>query len=255
MRGSSWAAVALAIGLSITMARSGALADTYRSGNYVFEIGGLPLERVQDEVVNAIRLPLTSQGTQQVMLWSSTPCYRVGNTHGYVGEGTLSGVIALFNARLPYRIVPCLDRDQPAITYYLVGNVLDPADRRALDERLFKRAQFDCDWQQGDADRNTGLITNALVVARSTASSTPKTTDCLMRNTAQVLGVGWSTAHADSNPLSAGTDGRELTLLSLFVRYRITQELGYFQTLYQLERRIEALVAEMHAAGALSQNP
>jgi hypothetical protein len=133
-----------------------------------------------------------------------------------------------------------------------VGNVVDPEDRRALNKRLFQRAQLDCDWQQGAADRYTGLITDALVVARSTASSTQKAADCLMRNTAQVLGVGWSTAHA---ALSAENDGRELNLLSLFVRYRITQELSDFRTLYQVERRIEALVAEMHAAGALSRNP
>jgi hypothetical protein len=99
------------------------------------------------------------------------------------------------------------------------------------------------------------LIASALVVARSTAASTRKTTDCLIRNTAQVLGVGWSTPRAAPNGLGTDTDARELTLLALFVRHRITQELGNFRTLYQVERRIEALVAEMHAAGALSQNP
>jgi len=244
------AAAALAIGLTVTMDRSDALADTYRSGNYAFEIAGLPLERVQDEVLSAIRLPLGSEGVAQIVLWSATPCYRVGNARGYVGEGTLTSVIALLNARLPYQIVPCLARDQAAITYYLVGNVIDPDDKRELDKRLFRRAQLDCDWQQTAADPDTGLIKNALVVARSTASSTRETTDCLLRNTAQVLGVGWSTARADK---SATADQRELNLLSLFVRYRITQELSKYQTLYQVQRRIEALVAEMHAAGTLSQ--
>jgi hypothetical protein len=248
--GKRWAVAALAAGLTVAMDRSEAFADTYRSGDYAFEIAGLPLERVQDEVLNAIRLPLTGEGIAQVMLWPATPCYRVGNAHGYVGEGTLTGVIALLNARLPYKITPCMARDQPAITYYLIGNVVDPEDRRALDKRLFQRAQFDCDWQQGAADRYTGLIRDALVVVRSTASNTQKASDCLMRNTVQVLGVGWSTAHAT---LSAETDERELNLLSLFVRYRITQELSDFRSLYQVERRIEALVAEMHAAGTLSQ--
>ena len=247
-----WAAAALAIGPAVTMDRSDALADTYRSGAYAFEITGLPLERVQDEVLSAIRLPLGSEGVAQIVLWSATPCYRVGNARGYVGEATLTGVIALLNARLPYQIVPCLARDQPAIIYYLVGNVLDPDDRRDLNKRLFPRAQLDCDWQQTAADRGTGLIKDALVVARSTASSTRQTTDCLLRNTAQVLGVGWSTARADPDTPSA-TAERELNLLSLFVRYRITQELSQFRTLYQVEGRITALVAEMHAAGTLSQ--
>jgi hypothetical protein len=254
MRGVSlaWVTAALAIGLAVTMDRSDALADTYRSGDYAFEIAGLSLERVQDEVVSAIRLPLGSAGIKQITLWPSTPCYRVGNRHGYVGEATLSGVIALLNTRLPYKIVPCLARDKPAITYYLMGNVVDPDDRRELMKRLFKRSKLDCDWQQTAFDRDTGLIRNALVVARSTASSARETADCLLRNTAQVLGVGWSTARAGPDSPSAPTE-RELNLLSLFVRYRVTQELSQFRTLYQVEGRIAALLAEMHAAGTLPQ--
>jgi hypothetical protein len=253
MRGIGWAS-ALAIGLSLTLDRSAALADTYRSGDYAFQISGLSLERVQDEVSSAIRLPLGSGGVAQMVLWSASPCYRVGNARGYVGEGTLNDVIALLNARLPTKLVPCLARDEPAITYFLVGNVIDPDDRRELTKRLFARAQLDCDWQQTDADPATGLMKSAIVVARSTAASTRKTTDCLLHNTVQVLGVGWSTLPADPDAPSADDDERELNLLSLFVRHRITQELGAFRTLYQVDLRIAAIVAEMHAAGTLSQN-
>jgi hypothetical protein len=249
-------AAIVAFGLAASVSQSNARADTYRSGDYVFEIAGLSLERVQDEVVSAIRLPLSSQGIQQIVRWSATPCYRVGNARGYVGEVTLSSVIGLLNARLPYRLEPCLAKDQPAITYYLVGSAPDPEDRRELMTRLFPPADLECDWNQTAADRDSGLITSALVVARSTASSTRHTTDCLMRNTVQALGVGWYESRDGNDPgaLTGKSDARELNLLALFVRYQLTQELGTFKSLYQVERRIEALVAEMHTAGALSQN-
>jgi len=251
-----WGTAAMAIGLACTVMQSNALADTYRSGDFVFEIAGLPLEKVQDEVVSAIRLPLTSEGVAQIMRWPATPCYRVGNARTYVGEVTLTGVIALFNARLPYRLAPCLAKDQPAITYYLLGSVLDPADRRALKE-LLPSLELDCDWQQTAAGLGSGLITNAVVVVRSTASSTHKTTACLMRNTAQVLGVGWYSARDgnDADALTREADERELNLLALFVRDRITRDLSGFKTLYEVENRITALVAEMHAAGVLAKIP
>jgi len=244
-----WLAVALAIGFAVTMFQSLALADSYRKGAFVFEISGLPLDRVQDEVVSAIRLPLTSAGVGQILRWPATPCYRVGNERNYVGEMTLSGVVALLNARLPYKLAPCIAEGQPAITYYLLGSTLDPADRRALKEQL-PEADLDCDWRQTSADQGSGLIASALVVARSTAASTQKTRDCLLRNTVQVLGVGWYAARNGSV-----SDERELNLLALFIRDQITRDLSGFKTLYQVERRIESLVAEMHTAGAQAKNP
>jgi hypothetical protein len=158
MRRSSrhWTAAVLAVGLAMITGWSGARADTYRSGDYAFEIAGLPLDRVQDEVLNAIRLPLTTLGVEQVTRWSATPCYRVGNAHPYVGEDTLSGVLAQLNARLPYRIEPCLGRDKPAITYYLIGNAIDPADWRVLTGAHLPQAQIDCDWQQTAPTRRPG---------------------------------------------------------------------------------------------------
>jgi hypothetical protein len=158
------------------------------------------------------------------------------------------------NARLPYRLEPCLARDKPAITYFLIGNIFDPADRRALTQRRLPPNQLDCDWQQTMADPETGLIKGAVVVARSTAASTAKTRDCLTRNTAEVLGAGWPSARTDPDSPNAEADMRELNLLALFVRYRITQELHNFQNLYQVEDRIAALVAEMHQAGTLAQS-
>jgi hypothetical protein len=251
--GRHWVA-AFAFGLAGMAAWSGARADTYRSGNYAFEIDGLPLDRVQDEVLNAVRLPLTLRGVEQVVRWSETPCYKVGNAQGYVGEEALIDVIDALNARLPYRIEPCLARDKPSITYFLIGNVFDPADRRALAQRRLPPNQLDCDWAQTAINPQTGLITRAVVVSRSTALSTEKTRDCLMRNTAEVLGAGWSSARIDPEVPNAEADVRELNLLSLFVRYRITQELHNFKTLFQVEDRITALVAEMHQAGILAQS-
>jgi hypothetical protein len=245
---------ACVVSLACLAGGSAALADTYRSGPYTFEIDGLPLDRVQDEVLSAIRLPLTTRGVAQVTRWSATPCYKVGNAQGYVGEETLTAVIAALNARLPYRIEPCLARDKPAVTYFLIGNVFDAADRRELTARRLPPNQLDCDWQQTAIDPETGLITRAIVVARSTASSTSKTRDCLMRNTAETLGAGWPTARIDPGAPTADAEARELNLLSLFVRYRITQELHNFQTLFQVEDRIAALVAEMHQAGILAQS-
>ena len=123
MRGSSgrWVATAFAVGVACIAAWTSARADTYRSGNYTFKIDGLSLDRVQDEVLNAVRLPLTLRGVAQVARWSETPCYKIGNAHGIVGEETLSGVISALNARLPYRIEPCLARQKPAITYFPVS--------------------------------------------------------------------------------------------------------------------------------------
>src|SRR5689334_9280777 len=110
-----WVATAFAFGLACIAVSFSAQADTYRSGNYSFKIEGLSLDRVQDEVLNAVRLPLTLRGVGQVVRWSETPCYKVGNAHGTVGEQALTGVIDALNARLPYRIEPCLARDKPAI--------------------------------------------------------------------------------------------------------------------------------------------
>jgi hypothetical protein len=248
------AAAALAVGFACLAGWCGARADTYRSGNYAFEIAGLPLDRVQDEVLNAIRLPLTSLGVTQVTRWSAIPCYKVGNARAYVGEDTLTGVLAQLNGRLPYRIEPCLGRDKPAITYYLIGNAIDPADWRELTRWRLPQAQIDCDWQQTATDRETGLITGVLVVVRSTATRTKRVSDCLMRNTAEVLGTGWPAARIDPDSANAEADARELNLLSLFVRYRITQELQSFKNLNQVEDRIAALVAEMHEAGILAQS-
>jgi hypothetical protein len=233
---------------------SGARADTYRSGTYAFEIDGIPLDRVQDEVMSAIRLPLTTRGVAQVTRWSAMPCYKVGNAQNYVGEETLTGVIAQLNARLPYRIEPCLGRDRPALTYYLVGNAIDPADWQALTGARLPPAQIDCDWQQTATDPATGLIVDALVVVRSTATRTKRVGDCLMRNTTEALGVGWPTARIDPAAPSAEADARELNLLSLYIRYRITQELDAFRTLNQVEGRISDLVVEMHQAGTLAQS-
>jgi hypothetical protein len=249
-----WVAALVAGGLIFVMGRPDASADSYRSGDYVFEIAGLPLDRVQDEVVNAIRVPLTSRGVGQMVLWSATPCYRVGNARPYAGEVTLSDAIAQLNTRLPYRLGPCMSQDQPAITYYLLGSVVDPADQRELKRRLFPDSRMDCDWQQTGSDSDSGLTTSAVVVARSTAATARQTAACLMRNTAQVLGVGWYTER-DPNALTAADDERELSLLSLYIRYRITQELSDLKSLNQVENRIAALVAEMHAAGTHAQLP
>jgi hypothetical protein len=232
---------------------TGARADTYRSGNYAFTIDGLPLDLVQDEVLNAVRLPLTLRGVAQVARWSATPCYKVGNARGYVGEETLSRVIGALNARLPYRIEPCLARDKPAITYFLIGNAIDPADWQALRRAELPQAQIDCDWRQTAADPATGLMTDALVVARSTATRTQRVSDCLMRNTTEALGVGWPTARLDPDAPTAEADAREINLLALYIRYRITLELSSFKSLVQVEDRIAALVAEMHQAGTLAQ--
>lgn len=249
-----WVVALFAVVLACGIRSPGASADTYRSGNFAFEIAGLPLERVQDEVLSAIRLPLTTEGVALVTRWSATPCYKVGNAHDYVGEDTLTGVVAALNARLPYRIEPCLAREKPAITYFLIGNAIDPADWQALTRARLPQAQIDCDWQQTASNTETGLITDVVVVARSTASSTKRTSDCLTRNTTEVLGAGWPTARIDAHSANAEADVRELNLLSLFIRYRITQELHNFKTLYQVEDRIAALVAEMHEAGILAQS-
>src|SRR6185369_13547562 len=144
----------------------------YRSVNYSFKIDGLSLDRVQDEVLNAVRLPLTLRGVTQVARWSATPCYKVGNAHHYVGEETLTDVIDALNARLPYQIEPCLARDKPAITYFLIGNAIDPADWHALTRANLPQAQIECDWRQTATDPVTGLMTGALVVVRSTATRT-----------------------------------------------------------------------------------
>jgi hypothetical protein len=240
-------------GVVLMIGQLGASADSYRSGDYVFEIAGLPLDRVQDEVAGAIRIPLTSRGVGQMVMWSATPCYRVGNAKPYVGEVTLSDVIAQLNTRLPYKLGPCIGEDQPAITYYLLGSVVDPDDRRVLTQRLFPDSRMDCDWQQTRSDPDSGLATSAVVVARSTAATARQTAACLMRNTAQVLGVGWYTVR-EPNALAAADDERELSLLSLYIRYRITQELGGFKTVTQVESRIADLVAEMHAAGTHALN-
>jgi hypothetical protein len=255
MRGSSrhWVATAFAV-VACVAVWSGACADTYRSGNYVFKIDGLSLDRVQDEVLNAVRLPLTLRGVGQVARWSETPCYKMGNAHGSVGEETLTGVIGALNARLPYRIEPCLARDKPAITYFLIGNAIDPADWKALTRAKLPQAQIDCDWRQTATDPETGLTTDALVVVRSTATRTKRVSDCLMRNTTDALGVGWPTARVDSDVSTAEADAREITLLSLYIRYRITLELSNFKSLVQVEDRIAALVAEMHQAGTLAQS-
>jgi hypothetical protein len=249
-----WVAAAFAVGLACIAAWSGARADTYRSGNYSFRIDGLSLDRVQDEVLNAVRLPLTLRGVSQVERWSETPCYKVGNAHRYVGEETLTDVIDALNARLPYQIEPCLARDKPAITYFLIGNAIDPADWQALTRANLPQAQIDCDWRQTATDPKTGLMTRALVVVRSTATRTERVSDCLMRNTTDALGVGWPMARLDPDAPTAEADAREINLLALFVRYRITQELQSFKTLFQVEDRIAALVAEMHQAGTLAQS-
>jgi hypothetical protein len=249
-----WVAAAFAVGFLWCAVLTGARADTYRSGAYSFEIDGLPLDRVQDEVMSAIRLPLTTRGVAQVTRWAAMPCYKVGNARDYVGEDTLSGVIAQLNARLPYRIEPCLGRDKPAITYYLIGDAIDPADWRALLQARLPQAQIDCDWQQTATNPDTGLIVDALVVVRSTATRTRRVRDCLMRNTTEALGVGWPTARLDPDAPTAEADARELNLLSLYIRYRITQELADFRSLNQIEGRIADLVAEMHQAGMLAQS-
>ncbi len=249
-----WVAALIAGGLTFTLGQPDAAADSYRSGGYVFEIAGLPVDRVQDEVVSAIRIPLTSRGVGQIALWSATPCYRVGNAQTYVGEVTLTDVIAELNTRLPTKLGPCLAKDQPAITYYLLGSVVDPADRRELTRRLFPDSRMDCDWQQTGSDGDTGLATSAVVVARSTAATARQTAACLIRNTAQVLGVGWTTMR-DPSARTAVDDARELSLLSLYIRYRITQELSRLKDVSQVESRIAALVAEMHAAGTQAQLP
>lgn len=249
-----WMALLVAGGLILMMGQPDASADSYRSGNYAFEIDGLPLERVQDEVLNAVRLPLTMRGVSQVVRWSATPCYKVGNAHGTVGEETLTSVIGALNARLPYRIEPCLARDRPAITYFLIGNAIDPADWQALTRAKLPQAQIDCDWRQTATDPETGLMTDALVVVRSTATRTKRVTDCLMRNTTDALGVGWPMARLDPDAPTAEADAREINLLSLYIRYRITLELHNFKSLVQVEDRIAALVAEMHQAGTLAQS-
>lgn len=249
-----WLAAAFAFGLACIAAGSGAHADTYRSGNYTFRIDGLSLDRVQDEVLNAVRLPLTLRGVTQVARWSETPCYKVGNARHYVGEQTLTDVIDALNARLPYRIEPCLARGKPAITYYLIGNAIDPADWRALTRAKLPQPQIDCDWRQTATDAETGLMTGALVVVRSTATRAARVSDCLMRNTTDALGVGWPMARLDADAPTAAADAREINLLSLYVRYRITLELANFKTLVQVEDRIAALVAEMHQAGTLAQS-
>ena len=256
MRGSiwRWTVAVVVIGLACVASRPEVHADSYRSGIYTFEISGLPLESVQAEVASAVRLPLTGRGVAQVARWSAIPCYKVGNAHGYVGEDTLTDVIAALNARLPYRMEPCFARARPAITYFLIGNVFDSADRRALTERRMPPDQLDCDWQQTGFDPDSFLITEAVVVVRSTASSTKKTRDCLTRNTAGILGAGWPTARIDPDSPNADADVRELNLLALFVRYRLTQELPNFKTIAQVEDRIPALVAEMHQAGMLAQS-
>jgi hypothetical protein len=59
----------------------------------------------------------------------------------------------------------------------------------------------------------------------------------------------------EPNALTAVDDERELSLLSLYIRYRITQELSGFKNVYQVESRIADLVAEMHAAGTHAQLP
>jgi hypothetical protein len=248
-----WVAALAAGGLAFMLGQADASADSYRSGDYVFDIAGLPLERVQDEVVSAIRIPLTDRGVGQIVLWSATPCYRIGNAQPYVGEVTLSEVIAQLNTRLPFKLGPCLSKDQPAITYYLLGSVVAPADRRELARRLFPDSRMDCDWQQTGSDSESGLVTSAIVVARSTAATARQTAACLMRNTAQVLGVGWYSMR-DPNALTAVDDERELSLLSLYIRYRITQELSGLKNVNQVENRIAALVAEMHAAGTHALN-
>lgn len=255
MRRSSrhWVATAFAV-VAFVAVWSGARADTYRSGNYAFKIDGLSLDRVQDEVLNAVRLPLTLRGVSQVARWSETPCYKIGNAHGIVGEETLTGVIGALNARLPYRIEPCLAREKPAITYFLIGNAIDPADWRALTLAKLPQAQIDCDWRQTATDPATGLMTDALVVVRSTATRTKRVSDCLMRNTTDALGVGWPMARLDPDGPTAEADAREINLLSLYIRYRITLELGSFKSLVQVEDRIAALVAEMHQAGTLAQS-
>ncbi|GAB2176633.1 hypothetical protein [Dongia sp. agr-C8] len=249
-----WLATAFAVGVACIAACSGARADTYRSGSYVFTIDGLSLDRVQDEVLNAVRLPLTLRGVSQVARWAETPCYKLGNARGAVGEATLSGVIAQLNARLPYRIEPCLGRVKPAITYFLIGNAIDPADWRALTQAALPQAQIDCDWRQTATDPATSLMTAAVVVVRSTATRTRRVSDCLMRNTTDALGVGWPTARLDPDAPTAEADAREINLLSLYIRYRITLELQNFKTLFQVEDRIAALVAEMHQAGTLAQS-
>lgn len=249
-----WLATVFAVGVACIAACSGARADTYRSGSYAFRIDGLSLERVQDEVLNAVRLPLTLRGVSQVARWSETPCYKVGNARGFVGEETLTGVIAALNARLPYRLEPCLARDKPAITYYLIGNAIDPADWRALTQAALPQAQIDCDWRQTATDPETGLMTGALVVVRSSATRTKRVSDCLMRNTTDALGVGWPTARLAPDAPTAEADAREINLLSLYIRYRITLELPNFKSLFQVEDRIAALVAEMHQAGTLAQS-
>lgn len=249
-----WLATAFAAGLACIPAWSDARADTYRSGNYVFKIDGLSLDRVQDEVLNAVRLPLTLRGVGQVARWSATPCYKMGNAHGAAGEETLTGVIAALNVRLPYRIEPCLARAKPAITYFLIGNAIDTADWRALTRAKLPQAQIDCDWRQTAADPETGLMTEAVVVVRSTATRTKRVTDCLMRNTTDALGVGWPMARLDPDAPTAEADAREINLLSLYIRYRITLELNNFKSLFQVEDRIAALVAEMHRAGTLAQS-
>lgn len=246
--------MSFAFGLACIAAWSVAHADTYRSGNYTFRIDGLSLDRVQDEVLNAVRLPLTLRGVSQIERWAATPCYKVGNAQHYVGEQTLSDVIDALNARLPYRIEPCLGRDKPAITYFLIGNAIDRIDWQALTRTKLPQAQIDCDWRQTAADAETGLMTRAVVVVRSTVTRTERVRDCLMRNTSDALGVGWPTARLDPDPPTAEADARELNLLALFVRYRITQELQNFKTLFQVEDRIAALVAEMHQAGTLAQS-
>jgi hypothetical protein len=247
-------AAAFAFGLACIAAGSSAGADTYRSGNYSFRIDGLSLDRVQDEVLNAVRLPLTLRGVSQVERWSETPCYKVGNAQRYVGEAALTDVIDALNARLPYRIEPCLARDKPAITYYLIGNAIDPADWQTLTRAKLPQAQIDCDWRQTAADPETGLMTRALVVVRSTATRTERVSDCLMRNTTDALGVGWPMARLGPDAPTAAADAREINLLSLYVRYRVTVELANFKTLVQVEDRIAALVAEMHRAGTLAQS-
>jgi hypothetical protein len=233
---------------------SAARADTYRGGAYVFTIDGLSLDRVQDEVLNAVRLPLTLRGVAQVARWAETPCYKLGNARGAVGEATLSGVIAELNARLPYRIEPCLARAKPAITYYLIGNAIDPADWQALTRARLPQAQIDCDWRQTASDPDSGLMTAALVVVRSTATRTQRVSDCLMRNTTDALGVGWPTSRLAPDAPTAEADAREINLLALYIRYRITLELPNFKTLFQVEDRIAALVAEMHQAGTLARS-
>jgi len=249
-----WVATAFAFGLACIAVSISAQADTYRSGNYSFKIDGLSLDRVQDEVLNAVRLPLTLRGVGQVVRWSETPCYKVGNAHGTVGEQTLTGVIDALNARLPYRIEPCLARDKAAITYFLIGNAIDPADWQALTQAKLPPAQIDCDWRQTATDPGTGLMTDALVVVRSTATRTKRVSDCLTRNTADALGVGWPMARLDPDAPTAESDAREINLLSLYIRYRITLELSSFRSLVQVEDRIAALVAEMHQAGTLAQS-